>query len=122
LHCIVPIYVVNEPLNGTYIPILAVISFFHRGLFPMCFHACNLKVLHKIDPSDTDGIIEFATQFLDETPNMGGKWGPKGRLAFPYWYKHAVKIEAYANKDRDHSGNKDGLVDVKKDVTKSPEE
>jgi hypothetical protein len=43
-------------------------------------------------------------------------------LGIPYWCKHAEKIEEYANKDRNHSGNKDGFVDVKDDVTKSPEE
>jgi len=43
-------------------------------------------------------------------------------LGIPYWCKHAAEIEAYANKDRNHSGNKDDFVDVKDDVTKSPEE
>ena len=38
------------------------------------------------------------------------------------WCKYAVKIGAYANKDRDHDGDKDGFVDVKNDVTKTPEE
>src|SRR5258708_18632495 len=34
----------------------------------------------------------------------------------------AIKIEAYADKDRDHSGNKDSLVDLQDKVTESPEE
>jgi hypothetical protein len=37
-----------------------------------------------------------------------------GQLGIPYWCNHAVK--AYANKD-----NKDGFVDVKDDVSRSPE-
>jgi hypothetical protein len=44
------------------------------------------------------------------------------RVISPYWCKHAVKIEADANKDGNHSGNKGDLVDVKDDVTKSPGE
>jgi hypothetical protein len=43
-------------------------------------------------------------------------------LGIPRWCKHAVKIEAYANKDRNHSDKKDGFVDVEDDVTKPPEE
>ena len=43
-------------------------------------------------------------------------------MGIPYRCKHAVKIEAYANKDRNHGGNKDDFVGVKDDVTKSPEE
>jgi hypothetical protein len=71
LHFIVPAHVVNEPLNGTHIPIPAALGLFHRKLFPICFHACNLKVLHKIDQSDTEVIIELATQVADETPKEG---------------------------------------------------
>jgi hypothetical protein len=69
LHFIVPIYVVNEPLNGTHIPILAAFGLFHSRLFPTCFHTCNWKFLHKIDQSDTDAIMEVATQLSDEKPN-----------------------------------------------------
>ena len=36
--------------------------------------------------------------------------------------QNAAKIEAHANKGRNHIGNKDDFVDVKDDVTKSPEE
>jgi len=43
-------------------------------------------------------------------------------LGLPYWCNHAVKIEECANEDGNRSGNEDGFVDVKDDVTKSPEE
>jgi hypothetical protein len=71
LHFIVPNYVVSEPLNGTHIPILPAFGLFDRRLFPMCFHACELKVLDRIDQSDTDAIIDVVTQYLDEMPNVG---------------------------------------------------
>jgi len=81
-----------------------------------------VKTLHKVVQSDAEAIIEVATQYLDEMPNVAREWGPVGRLGIPYWYEHAVKIEAYANKDRNHGENEDGFVDMKDGVTKSPEE
>jgi len=43
-------------------------------------------------------------------------------LKIPYGHNHAEKIEAYADHDRNHGGNKNGCVDLQDDVTKPTEE
>ena len=73
---------------------------------------------------DARRLDSFAMEVtvLDEKPNETREWGSIGRLGIPYRCDYAVKIEAYADSNRNHDDDKDNAVDLQDEVTKAQEE